>query len=308
MADVMNEPLVTVILPVYNGERYVRLAVDSVLSQSFKDFELIVIDDGSTDATAARVKVDDPRVQYVYQENTGVAGAFNHGLRIARGRFISWLSHDDRFYPAKLERQVAALARLGQAGVCYTDVDIIDDEGTVLASHALPDYGRTELLRQVLTASPILGASYSICYHRECLDLVGFYSESWRYTQDAEMLVRLARRFPFTHVPERLVQVREHAERGIKSAAWEKEVVRFFSESLDAIPFAELFPGEDASRRERAQAYTEIGDTFAARADVLYKIAYSQYRHAVRANPTPNQILRSARRMLGLYRYRRAVQ
>lgn len=304
----MTKPLVTVILPVYNGARYVRLAVDSVLSQSFKDFELLVIDDGSIDSTASCVTVDEPRVKYVYQENTGVAGAFNHGLRIARGRFISWLSHDDIFYPAKLEKQIAALDQLGQPGVCYTDVAIINDDGTVISSYALPEYRREELLRHILTASPILSASYSICYHRECLDVVGFYSESWRYTQDADMLVRLARRFPFTRVPETLVQVREHTERGIKSPAWQKEVVRFFRESLEAIPFAEVFGGEDASREDRARAYTEIGDTFAARTDVLYKIAYSQYARAIRANPTPTQILRSARRMLGLYRYRRAGQ
>src|ERR1043165_9039092 len=209
----MNAPLVTVILPVYNGARYVRLAVDSVLAQTFKDFELIVIDDGSTDSTPSCVNVDDPRVKYVYQENTGVAGAFNHGLSIARGRFISWLSHDDIFLPAKLERQVAALDQLGQPGVCYTDIDIINEAGAVTLSYALPEYRREELLRHILTASPILSASYSICYHRECLDVVGFYSELWRYTQDVDMLVRLARRFPFTHVPERLVQMREHGER-----------------------------------------------------------------------------------------------
>jgi glycosyltransferase involved in cell wall biosynthesis len=304
--SLMSEPLVTVILPVYNGERYVRLAIDSVLTQSFTDFELIVIDDGSTDSTASCVEVHDPRVKYVYQENTGVAGAFNRGLGIARGKFISWLSHDDLFHPAKLENQIAALERFGNPGVCYTDADIIDDQGRIISSSDLPEYQSDQLLRNILMASQVLLASYSICYHRVCIDAVGAYSESWRYTQDADMLVRLARKFPFIHVPKKLMQVREHAARGVKSAAWEAEAIRFFGSALATIPFEEVFPEFRGriSRENRARAYTEVGDTFAARPDVLYRVAYSQYRRAIREKPTPAQFLRMLRRMFGLYRYR----
>src|SRR6266568_601549 len=104
-----TKPVVSVILPVYNGENYLRFAVESVLNQTFQDFELIIVDDGSVDATAAIVREYASRVRYVRQDNTGVAGAFNHGLRVSTGQYISWLSHDDVFHPTKLEKQVSAL-------------------------------------------------------------------------------------------------------------------------------------------------------------------------------------------------------
>src|SRR2546430_1746097 len=203
----MNRPIVSVILPVHNGENYLRVAIESVLRQTFTHYELIVVDDGSNDATPEIANSYGKRLSYVRQDNTGVAGAVNHGLRLANGKYISWLSHDDLFRSAKLERQIAALDQLGQLGVCYTDVDIIDDIGSVTSSCALPEYGREQLLRHVLTATPILLASYSICYHRECLDAVGFYSDSWRYRHGADRLDRLAREIPVTRSPGRMFVV-----------------------------------------------------------------------------------------------------
>jgi glycosyltransferase involved in cell wall biosynthesis len=250
----MSSPTVSIILPVYNGERYLGLAVESVLAQTLRDFELIVIDDGSRDSTPEIARSYGARLRYVRQENTGVAGAVNHGLRLAAGRYISWLSHDDLFLPEKLERQVAALGRVGAPAVCYTDVEMIDSAGEVVAERRLPEYGRGEALRHVLTAGEIGLASYSICYDRRCLEEVGFYSERWPHTQDAEMLARLARRFHLVRVPELLTRVREHEGRGIRSRRWEREVVRFYRAQLASTPFAELFPGAGASAADRSRA------------------------------------------------------
>jgi glycosyltransferase involved in cell wall biosynthesis len=302
----MSSPIVSVILPVYNGERYLRFAIESVLAQTLSDFELIVVDDGSKDSTPEIARVSDPRVRYVRQENTGVAGAFNHGLRLASGRYISWLSHDDVFHPTKLEKQTSMLKERDGPAVCYTDVEIIDSAGTVVAECVIPEYGRDEVLRHVLTAASIVSASYSICYDRRCIDEVGPYSELWRYTQDAEMLARLARRFPLYRVPERLTQVREHDERGVGSPNWEREVVEFYRAYLAATPLEELFPelGVRATRAERVSAYVWLGDTFAVRSAPLYRVAYSQYRRALRENPA--DAVRLLRRIAGLYRRRRA--
>jgi glycosyltransferase involved in cell wall biosynthesis len=114
----MSEPIVSVILPVYEGENYLRFAIESVLDQTLKDFELIIVDDGSTDSSPLIAQSYGDSVRYVRQENTGVAGAFNHGLRLAKARYISWLSHDDRFHPTKLEKQVSALTRLKSPAAC----------------------------------------------------------------------------------------------------------------------------------------------------------------------------------------------
>lgn len=284
----MSNPTVSVILPVYNGENYLRFAVESVLNQTFQDFELLVIDDGSVDSTPSIAREYGQRVTYVQQENTGVAGAFNHGLRRARGRYISWLSHDDVFLPTKLARQVAALASFADPAVSYTDIQYIDSQGRVMSELTLPEHDRREALRHVLTGGLICCASYSVLYDRRCIETVGDYSETWPYTQDADMLAKLARHFPLVRVPEVLIQVREHDKRGVRSKNWEREVPRFFSEQLNAVPLPELFPeiGDDPPRAERVRACLWLADTLAARPFPFYHAAYSQYRRALNESPT----------------------
>jgi len=297
----MSTPNVSVILPVYNGENYLRFAIESVLGQTFQDFELIVVDDGSSDATPEVVRGYGERVRYVRQENTGVAGAFNHGLRLAAGRYFSWLSHDDVFHETKLEKQVAALGRLEGPAVCYTDIQMIDSRGEVVMEHELPEYGRGETLRHVLTGGPICSACYSVMYDRRCIEEVGMYSETWRYTQDVDMLSRFARRFPLVRVAGPLMQVREHESRGIRSKKWEREVPKFFRERIESIPFEELFPerGAGASKSEKSAAYRWLADTLSAQPDPIWRVAFSQYRRALREDPSDAALL--ARRIVGLY-------
>ncbi len=297
----MSSPAVSVVLPVYNGENYLRLAIDSVLSQTLQDFELIVVDDGSTDATPDIARGYGDCIRYVRQENTGVAGAFNHGLRLAGGRYISWLSHDDVFAPSKLEKQLVAIEGIEAPAVCYTDVEVIDSAGDVVLEVRLPEYERGKALCDILTGGRITMASYSIFYDRRCVEEAGFYSERWRYTQDVEMLLRLARRFPLVRVPELLMRVREHGQRGVHSVRWEREVVTFYAQHLRTLPFEELFPelGAGASRSERAAAYLRIADTFAARPDLIRRVAFSHYRRALRENPAGAAT--ALRRIAGLY-------
>src|SRR3712207_3130180 len=145
------------------------------LGQTFQDFELVVIDDGSKDRTPEVARSYGERVRYVRQENGGVAVAFNHGIRLARGRYVSWLSHDDLFAPEKLEAQTAALEALGGPGVCYTDVRFIDAAGRVTEERELEEHAPGETLRNMLTAGPVSLAAYSVMYDRRCVEQVGLY-------------------------------------------------------------------------------------------------------------------------------------
>jgi glycosyltransferase involved in cell wall biosynthesis len=298
----MSQPAVSVILPVYNGEKYLPFAIESVLAQTLEDYELIVVDDGSADATADIARSYGSRVIYAHQENRGTAGAFNHGLRLATGRHISWLSHDDMFMPEKLAAQVAVLDQSPGPAVSYTDIEIITPAGDRVTELRLPDYPQDQILRHILASGPIGMASYSICYDRRCIEEVGFYSEYWRYTQDAEMLVRLARRFPLIRVPRVLAQMRE----SVRPLKWEREVVLFFDHQINSIPFAEIFPelGAGVTAAERSQAYLSMGDTFAGFPYPLFRVAYSLYRRALRESPADAR--RLVRRMAGLYLRRRS--
>lgn len=297
----MSDPTVTVILPVYNGENYVRFAIESVLNQTIRDLELVVVDDGSTDSTPEIIASYGSPVRYVRQENTGVAGAFNHGLRLAQGKYISWLSHDDIFHPQKLEKQLEALRTLDSPGICYTDIESIDSEGRVVTEYKLPEYVRGETLRHVLTGGPICSACYSLMYDRRCIEEAGTYSVELRYTQDVDMLSRLVRRFPLLHIAEPLMQVRDHATRAIHTDAWKREVPRFFHSRLASTPFEELFPehGERATKSQRSLGFRTLGDILSTQPEPIRGVAFSQYRRAWREDPSFTPVL--ARRIARLW-------
>jgi glycosyltransferase involved in cell wall biosynthesis len=130
----MPRPLVSVVIPTYNRAYCLAEAIDSVLSQTYPNVEIVLIDDGSTDGTDALVAGrygEDARVRYVRQEKSGTNIARNHGLRLARGEFVALLDSDDAFLPWKLEMEVACLEALPEAGMIWTDMDAVDAEGRV---------------------------------------------------------------------------------------------------------------------------------------------------------------------------------
>ena len=106
----MSQPVVSCIVPVFNGERYLREALDSILAQTYQALDVIVVDDGSTDATATIARSYGAQVRHLYQENAGAPAARNHGLRAARGELIAFLDADDLWHPEKLARQMARFA------------------------------------------------------------------------------------------------------------------------------------------------------------------------------------------------------
>jgi glycosyltransferase involved in cell wall biosynthesis len=122
-------PKVSALIAVYNGERFIREAIESILDQTFKDVEIIVVDDGSTDRTREIVQAFGDRLIYYYQENAGADRAYNRGISLANGEFIAFLDHDDRWYPQKLAVQVEIFSRHPEVGLTYSEVDLIDADG-----------------------------------------------------------------------------------------------------------------------------------------------------------------------------------
>ena len=114
-------PRVSAIIPTYNRKAFVLEAIESVLAQTYKDYELIVVDDGSDDGTAEALKQYGERIRYVYQRHGGVSTGRNRGLELARGEFIAFLDSDDLWLPKKLQMQVAFMDANPQAQICYTD-------------------------------------------------------------------------------------------------------------------------------------------------------------------------------------------
>jgi len=124
------QPLVSVVVPVYNVERYVAAAIQSVLDQTYDTFELLLIDDGSPDRSVAICQqFTDPRIRLLRQENRGLSGARNTGIREAKGEYVAFLDSDDQWQPQKLRSHVEHLARSPKVGVSFSRSQFMDEQG-----------------------------------------------------------------------------------------------------------------------------------------------------------------------------------
>ena len=189
----MRKPHVSVIIPVYNGTNYLAEAINSVFSQSYKDYEIIVVDDGSTDGTWDLMQEFNPRIRGFRKENGGTASALNYGIKHALGDLICWLSHDDMFMPDKLERQTRFMAQNPQYALSYTDYIVIDSRGAELSRRICPWFERSMMLRQLFLTNHIHGCSTMI--RKAVFARAGYFSEKLKYTQDLEMWIRILRHF-----------------------------------------------------------------------------------------------------------------
>ena len=201
-------PAVSVIIPTYNRGYCLARAVTSVLGQSFADFELIVVDDGSTDDTAAVLAgFGDPRLRVVrHPTNRGVGATINTGIREAAADLIALQDSDDEWLPEKLARQVAVMQAGGAGlGVVYCDQwRFRSGERTYFASPHLTPADGIVFDRALDDALYNIG-NQSLLIRRRCFDEVGLYDESLRRNEDLDMLIRISRRFHFHHIPEPLL-------------------------------------------------------------------------------------------------------
>jgi GT2 family glycosyltransferase len=203
-------PAVTVIMPVYDRERFVREAIASVLAQTFGDFELIVVDDGSTDATPAVVAtIDDPRLRYVAQPHRGVAAAMNTGLRAARGRYVARLDSDDVWLPDLLATQVAVLETRPEIDVVYARGQGMEADGTV-TTHVWGFGPRWpgDALRSQLHGD--FTCNITAVARRDCLERAGGFDESLTAHEDWDLWLRVARHYSFAFTDCVLARFRWH--------------------------------------------------------------------------------------------------
>lgn len=203
--------LVSVIMPVYNGADLIRDAIESILAQTYRDLELIVIDDGSKDDTAAVVEsIEDPRIRLVRQENQGVAASRNNGVALARGPIIAFLDHDDAWVPDKLERQLAMMEETG-AVIVGALMTYIGPRGP-LRAHAgeITDHQQERIKDARLMPFP----PSSMIVRREALEQAGpFDAELVRNTgpiDDLDMVAKVARLGRVVTYPEPLGYYRVH--------------------------------------------------------------------------------------------------
>jgi len=206
---------VSVVIPVHNGEKYLAQAIESVLGQTHRDLELLVVDDGSTDVTTAiirRYAARDRRVRVLRQENLGVAAAGNRGLREACCEWVARLDADDVFLPEKIERQVAFLRRNPETKIVGTLACFINHAGRPLGLVGTEGpFTPAEYDRLVRENRPIYFVNSSTLMHRETVLAMGGYREAFAPAEDVDLWIRMAeRRHLMLKTPEPLLFYRLH--------------------------------------------------------------------------------------------------
>jgi len=221
-----NEPpLVSVVIPAYNHESWICATLASVLEQSLKDLEVIVIDDGSTDKTAALVAdCDDSRVRLIVQENRGTSATINRGLELSRGKYIAILNSDDLFCPDRLAHFTAFLESHPEYMMAFSRVQLIDPEGQVLVEEepecqwlrqAELDYQEGGDLLLSLLRDNFLCTSSNFFFRRRLLTEIGAFRDL-RYVNDLDFLLRTLVRFKVYYCDRELLAYRQHAGNTLK--------------------------------------------------------------------------------------------
>jgi glycosyltransferase involved in cell wall biosynthesis len=256
-------PKVSIVIPVYNGARYMRAAIDSALAQTYQNIEVLVVNDGSDDGgqTDSIARSYGQRLRYFPQENGGVASALNRGIREMKGRYFAWLSHDDAFLPEKIASQVDFLNKNKAFAACYSDYFRIDAAGAITGKVAMPWLPREKALKALFGRQYINGSTMVI--KRECFDQVGMFDEHLRYTQDMEMWFRLLQRFEIGRVPQALAEQRVHPEQGSRETKpFQKEAQLIFDRLFANIYGKDLpaaAPLSAGSAKEWARLHTWYG-------------------------------------------------
>lgn len=193
-------PKVSVIIPTYNRALLVGAAIESVLAQTYRDFELIVVDDGSTDDTRQVVERY-PQARYIYQENRGEPGARNTGIQASTGEYVAFLDADDTYLPDKLERQVLVLDAQSEFGAVYSDVLVCDAAGNSrgLYSSLTGHRGQSGWLFEALVWHSFI-AVHSVLVRRIVLDEVGLFDETLPTGPDWDLWLRVAAQCAFFYI------------------------------------------------------------------------------------------------------------
>jgi glycosyltransferase involved in cell wall biosynthesis len=204
----VSPPAVSVLLPVHNGERFLREAVDSVLGQTLTEIEVLVVDDGSTDGTATQLAAyRDERLRVVHQAHAGLVSALELATREARAPLLARMDADDVSLPERLERQAGFLKANPSVGLVGCGVEVIDETGRAESAVLLPS-ADADLRRRLLLRNPLTHGS--VVLRREALAEAGGYQAGYGANEDYDLWRRIARRWELAAVSEVLYHYRRH--------------------------------------------------------------------------------------------------
>ncbi|MFB2837628.1 glycosyltransferase [Floridanema evergladense] len=220
--------IISVVIPVYNGEKTIKETIDSVLKQTFTNFELIIINDGSIDRTLEIIySIKDERLKVFSYPNAGLAASRNRGIYLAKGQYISFIDADDLWTPDKLELQLKALEENSEAAVAYSWTDCINETGKFLGKGSYLSFSGD--VRANLLLTNFIDSGSNVLIRTEALKKVGYFDESRKSCEDWDMWLRLASGYSFIAISKPQVLYR------ISSTSMSTNLLRMEAESMEVI-------------------------------------------------------------------------
>lgn len=230
-------PKVSVNIPVYNDEKHIRDTLDSALNQTYRDLEVIIVDDGSTDRTAEIIKgYHDPRVKYHYQANKGIGVARNKALELSVGKYIAFLDHDDLWLPQKLEKQMALFDKNPELGLVFCDTTFFNEQGDMYSIYAKRKPPKGNVFDAIL--SWYFLSCETVVIKKEVIDKICFFPPNMMMAEEYDLFLRIAYKYPIDYVDEPLAKYRIHE----KNYSWGKELQAIEEEDEAIRHLLNMFP------------------------------------------------------------------
>lgn len=263
-----NNPKISVIIPLYNHEKYIKEAIYSVLEQTFSDFELIIINDGSTDKSEEVVKsINDDRIKYIYQENQGAHNTINRGIQLAQGEYVSILNSDDAYYKNRLEEALKIVESDSSIYAVFSHIEFIDEKGIFIrflrgaedywkdCNPGIPYKDTNDIVVELLGGNFLMTTSNLFC-RRSVFKDIGYFS-NLRYTHDYDFFLRLCSHYKTYIIDTPLLKYRTHGANTIK----ENETITTFEIGL---VLSKFFLNHDFNNifKDEKQRYEEMDRLF----------------------------------------------
>lgn len=288
-----QQPLVSIVLPTYNGCKYLSEAINSCLNQTYQNWELIVVDDCSTDATPdiiASYVAKDSRIRSLrHSTNQKLPAALNTGHAVARGSYLTWTSDDNRYLPDALEEMTRFLAEHPNVGVVYADCAMIDDEGQHVRDYPARPASQLAYMNALFAC---------FMYRRTVYETVGGYDADLFLAEDWEFWLRAARQFELAPLHKVLYEYRWH-DQSLTKATRRSEVRASIERALRRhLPYL-----RHSSREDLARGWTVCAANAARRCD--FNQAITAYVRALRTDPG-SSLGYVAKKVVGRLRPRRA--
>lgn len=292
----LNQPKVSIVIPTYNTGRYVLDAIASVLTQTYQNIELIVVDDGSTDETPELLKSCPGDFIRFRQDNAGQSAAMNFGWKQSSGALLGYLSADDRLHPTAIEKIVALLQSSPDVVLAYPDFCVIDENSFYVRTINAPDYS-DELLVANFQCLPGPGALFK----RTTWEHVGDWNTELRNIPDMDFFLRFCQHGPFIRVPEPLADFRIHSGSTTynkSTAARSDEPVRVIQSFFNT---ADL-PKPYIRWKKRAMANAFMLSGFMHGFSGRYALSFKRMAHAAALSPSSIFSRKMISYVIGIYK------